>query len=129
MMPRTRLLTTLFCLLAAAVVVSGCGDDDSGSASEATNLTQTQTQAQTETTPTQTTPQETAAPKARKVRPTAGEADIDRKPKVPQGKGGPPRELVVQDLIVGKGKRAKAGDTVSVQTPGGERSYKVQRVG
>ena len=52
------------------------------------------------------------------MKPTAGEADIDRKPKVPKGKGDPPTELVVQDLIVGKGKRAQSGDTVSVRYVG-----------
>ena len=52
------------------------------------------------------------------MKPTAGEADIDRKPKVPKGKGDPPTELVVQDLIVGKGKRAKSGATVSVKYVG-----------
>jgi peptidylprolyl isomerase len=115
MMLRSRLLI-LLCLLTAALLAAGCGDDDSGGSDEATNLTQTQTQ----TTPTQTTPQQTdtPAPEARKVKPAAGEAEIDRKPKVPEGKGDPPKQLVVQDLIAGKGKRAKAGDTVSVQYVG-----------
>ena len=54
----------------------------------------------------------------KKVKPTAGEADIDRKPKVPKGSGDPPTELEVQDLIVGKGKRAQAGDMVTVQYVG-----------
>jgi peptidylprolyl isomerase len=54
----------------------------------------------------------------KKVKPTAGEADIDTKPKVPKGSGDPPTKLVVQDLIVGKGKPAKAGDMVTVQYVG-----------
>ena len=37
---------------------------------------------------------------------------------MPKGSGDPPTELVVQDLIVGKGKRAKAGDMVTVQYVG-----------
>jgi peptidylprolyl isomerase len=115
MMLRSRLLI-LVCLFTVALFAAGCGDDDSGGSDEATNLTQTQTQ----TTPAQTTPQpsQAQAPKARKVKPTAGEATIDRKPKVPKGKGDAPKQLVVQDLIVGKGKRAKSGDTVSVQYVG-----------
>jgi peptidylprolyl isomerase len=52
------------------------------------------------------------------VKPTAGEADIDRKPKVPRGKGDPPSTLQVQDLIVGKGKTARSGATVSVKYVG-----------
>jgi len=52
------------------------------------------------------------------VEPTAGEADLSKKPKVPKGDGNPPTELVAQDLIVGDGAAAKTGDTVSVQYVG-----------
>jgi peptidylprolyl isomerase len=99
-------------LAAAALLGAGCGDDDNTSATSDTATTETQA-----TQPT-TTPEQPEAPKARRVKPTAGEADIDRKPKVPQGKGDPPTELVVQDLIVGDGKRAQSGDLVSVQYVG-----------
>jgi len=37
---------------------------------------------------------------------------------VPKGSGQAPAALVAQDLIVGKGKKAKAGDPVSVQYVG-----------
>lgn len=109
-MLRTRLLS-LAALLALVVAGAGCGDDNSSDTTSATIQTQTQT------TPTETTPS-ASAPKARKVKPSAGEADIDRKPKVPKGKGDPPSDLVVQDLIVGKGKRAQSGDAVTVQYVG-----------
>ena len=112
MMLRTRFLY-LPALVAAAVLAAGCGDDNSDSNTESATI-----QTQTQTTPTTTTPQESAAPKARKVQPSAGEADIDSKPKAPKGKGDPPSKLVVQDLIVGKGKTARAGDTVTVQYVG-----------
>ncbi len=112
MMFRTRFLY-LPALVAAVVIAAGCGDDNSDSNTESATI-----QTQTQTTPTTTTPQESAAPKARKVQPSAGEADIDSKPKVPKGKGDPPSKLVVQDLIVGKGKTARAGDTVTVQYVG-----------
>ena len=108
---RLRILV-LLAVAAAALVGAGCGDDDSGSATTDTATTETQA-----TQPT-TTAEEPAAPKARKVKPSAGEADLDRKPKVPKGKGDPPTKLVVQDLIVGKGKRALDGDTVSVKYVG-----------
>ena len=111
MSPPLRFLVVL-ALSAAALLGAGCGDDDSGSASTDTATTETQA------TPPTTTAEEPAAPKARKVQPAAGEGDTDRKPKVPKGKGDPPSELVVQDLIVGKGKRAKSGDAVSVQYVG-----------
>ena len=99
--------------VAIALAASGCGDDESNSSDQATVETQTQT---APTTPT--TEQAAEAPKARKVKPSAGEADPDRKPRVPKGSGDPPTELVVQDLIVGDGKRAQSGDLVSVQYVG-----------
>jgi peptidylprolyl isomerase len=111
-MSTMRLRALVLLAVAAAALVGGCGDDDGGSATTDTAATETQA-----TQPT-TTAEEAAAPKARKVKPAAGEADPDRKPKVPKGKGNPPTKLVVQDLIVGKGKRAKNGDVVSVQYVG-----------
>jgi peptidylprolyl isomerase len=98
-------------VVAAGLLAAGCGDDDGGSA---TNTAATQTQ----TTQPTTTPEEPPTAKARKVKPTAGEADIDRKPKVPAGKGDPPSTLQVRDLIVGKGKTARTGATVSVKYVG-----------
>ena len=111
-MPTPRLLIAVL-LVASVLAAAGCGDDDSGSATDTATV-------ETQTTPTETTqaPEEETAPKARKVKPSAGEADIDRKPDVPEGKGDPPSRLVIQDLIVGEGKRAKAGDIVSVQYVG-----------
>ena len=112
-MPRPRLLILLPVLAATALIAAGCGDDNNSSSDSVA------TQTQTQTTPTETTPPpEAAAPKAKKVKPTAGEANPKRKPKVPKGSGDAPRKLVVQDLIVGKGKRAKSGDMVSVQYVG-----------
>ncbi len=113
MMTRPRLVLAL---LAAALLAAGCGDDNSGSSDQAATETETQTQ----TTPTQTTPEpeQASAPKAKKVKPSAGEADPNRRPTVPQGTGDPPTRLVVQDLIVGTGARAQAGDTVKVQYVG-----------
>jgi peptidylprolyl isomerase len=106
---RFRLLTTPV-LIALAIAVFGCGDDDS--------IKTTEKPTQLVPTETTTEPQTQAAPKAKKVTPTAGEADGDRKPKVPKGKGSPPSNLVVQDLIVGKGKKARSGSAVSVQYVG-----------
>jgi FKBP-type peptidyl-prolyl cis-trans isomerase len=105
-------IVVLLAVAAAALVGAGCGDDDGGSATTDTAPTETQA-----TQPT-TTAEEPPAPKARKVTPAAGEADLDRKPKVPKGKGDPPTKLAVQDLIVGKGTRARSGDTVSVKYVG-----------
>jgi peptidylprolyl isomerase len=102
-----------FALVAAALSAAGCGDDSSNSADQ----TVTETAADTATQPPPQ-PEPTAAPKARKVKPSPAEADPDTKPKPPKGKGKPATRLVAQDLIVGKGKKAAAGDLVSVQYVG-----------
>jgi peptidylprolyl isomerase len=111
-MHRARTLLVLPAILAVAAATTGCGDDDGGSATTDTAATQTQA------TQPPTTPAEPEPPQAEKVKPTAGEANPNRKPKVPKGKGDPPSELVVQDLIVGKGKPVRSGDNVSVQYVG-----------
>jgi len=107
----------IYVFLAAlpALAAAGCGDDNNSN-TQSQSATQTQTQTQTET-QTQTTPQHQAV-KATKVTPSAGEANIDTKPKVPKGSGSPPDKLVAEDLIVGKGRRAKNGDVVSVRYAG-----------
>jgi FKBP-type peptidyl-prolyl cis-trans isomerase len=107
---RIRSLTAL-ALLGVTAALAGCGGDDSSTTAQ---TTQTQT---SPTTPTQTT-QERGTPKAKRVKPGPGEGDLDRKPKVPKGKGSPPSKLVAQDLVVGKGRRANSGSTVSVQYVG-----------
>jgi peptidylprolyl isomerase len=112
---RWRLLI-LIAAAALALVAAGCGDDDSSGGDAGNTLTQSQTATQTQTETTPSPSSDTV--EAKKVTPSSGEADIDTKPKVPKGKGDPPSELEAEDLIVGKGARAKAGDTVSVQYVG-----------
>ena len=99
--------------LVAAALTVGCGDDSSDNADQAA----TETQAQTATQAPQP-PQSEEAPVAKKVKPSPTEADLQSKPEPPKGKGDPPAELVAQDLIVGKGKKATSGDLVSVQYVG-----------
>lgn len=102
-----KLLLPATIVISALVLAAGCGDDDDSSKDNVTIQTE----------PTQTTPQP-ETPEAATVKPAAGEADIDKKPKVPKGKGDPPSKLVVEDLIVGEGTAAKAGDTVNVRYVG-----------
>jgi peptidylprolyl isomerase len=67
---------------------------------------------------TQTAAADTPAPKATKLEPTAGERDLDQKPKIPRSTGAAPTQLKVEDLIEGDGAAAKTGDQVSVQYVG-----------
>lgn len=103
-------------LVAAMLFAAGCGSDNSGNSTSAADQAPAETQTQTATQPPEQ-PQ-TTAPKARKVKPPAGEADLAKKPRPAKGQGKPPSSLVVQDLIVGKGKKAAAGDLVSVRYVG-----------
>jgi peptidylprolyl isomerase len=99
-------------LVVAAAAATGCGGDDSSDQGQTATATQTETQAPTAPAQSQ------ASPKVEKVKPSAAEADPARKPKPSKGKGDPPTQLVAEDLIVGKGKKANAGDTVAVQYVG-----------
>jgi peptidylprolyl isomerase len=96
----SRLPILLACLL-LAVFAAACGDDEKEASA----------------------PQETATATPEPA--TAGEVDAEaiskdltEKPEVAQPSGDPPTELQSVDLVEGKGKAAKAGDTVSVQYVG-----------
>jgi peptidylprolyl isomerase len=100
-------------LCTAALAATGCGDSKSSN----TGQTGTTAQAQTATQPASPAPQ-SQGPTVVRVKPSPGEADLGRKPKPGKGKGSAPSRLIGQDLIVGTGKRAAAGDLVSVQYVG-----------
>ena len=97
----TRLPILLACLLLALFAVA-CGDDDEQAAA----------------------PQETAAPEPTPAaEPDTFDAasiskDLSAKPQIPKPSGEPPAELQAKDIVKGKGKAAKPGDTVSVQYVG-----------
>ena len=110
-MTRLRRLTPLV-LATAALSAAGCGDDNSD------NADRTATEPPAETTTQSPPPEEPSRLTARKVKPPPAEADLQSKPKPAKGKGDPPSQLVALDLISGKGKKAAAGDTVSVQYVG-----------
>lgn len=86
---RGALLTIAACL---ALVFAGCGDDDSSTTSSGGD--------------------ETSAAKQ------AEPAKEKTKPQVTVPDGAPPKELVKNDLEVGSGPAAKAGDEVTVQYVG-----------
>ncbi len=102
---RTKLIT-LALVLALAAALAACGEDDEPAAGGGT----TTTQATPEPAPTDDDPVEVLA--------EGISEDLDTKPTVPAPRGEPPTELVVEDIVEGKGRAAKAGSTVSVQYVG-----------
>jgi peptidylprolyl isomerase len=110
-MLKIRLLLPLT-VAAIALPIAGCGD--SVEPSTADKLAQkAEEEAANRPAPT---PEKPVV--ATKVQPTAGEKDLATKPEIPKSSGSPPKQLVAQDLIVGSGAAAKAGDQVSVQYVG-----------
>lgn len=112
-MKKTRILAAL---AATALLASACGG--STQESEADKFAQTaEQQAKTLTAAAGTTTSQ-APPTVTKVAPSAGERDINSKPKIPKQSGAAPKTLKVEDLIAGKGPAAKTGDKISVRYVG-----------
>jgi peptidylprolyl isomerase len=109
--PTIRLLP-IAALLALALVAAGCGSDTSESAAD-----KSAAKAEDEARSQKPLPQP-KAPKADKVQPTAGEASLDEKPKVPKGSGSPPQQMKVETLIEGGGPEIKSGQQATVQYVG-----------
>lgn len=103
---RTKLIT-LTLALALSAGVAACGEDDepagSGTGSEST------------ATPT---PTETASAAGVEAIIQGIGKDTKTKPEVPAPQGDPPAELVVRDIVAGKGPKAKAGDQLTMQYVG-----------
>jgi peptidylprolyl isomerase len=89
------------CLIALALLAAGCGGDDSEQAA---------TPKAAESTPAPEATTEAAPAKISK--------NLDEKPAVAKPSGDPPSELETEDVVKGKGKRAKSGDDVTVQYVG-----------
>jgi peptidylprolyl isomerase len=100
MAARVLRLTMLLALL-AALGAAGCGDDDDD---------------------------ESASPGPREEQPEATETspsaqrealkDTNTRPVIPRPSGSPPRRLQKEDLVRGKGRAAKPGDTLTVHYAG-----------
>jgi peptidylprolyl isomerase len=99
-------------LAVAAVALAACGSSTEESTADKL-AERAEQQAKT-----QSQPASTPAPTVTKIQPTAGERDLDKKPQIPKSSGPPPKQLRVQDLIVGNGPAAKDGDQLSVQYVG-----------
>jgi peptidylprolyl isomerase len=100
---RTKLIT-LTIALALGAGFAACGDDDDSS-----------TAGETAATPT-----ETAAPEPTDVVALAAEVskNTKKKPEIPTPSGEPPSQLVVEDIVKGKGRAAEAGDTLTMNYVG-----------
>jgi len=100
----SRLPIVLACLC-LAVFAASCGDDGGEEEAAAPAETATATAAP-------------AAPEGGGVDPAGISKDLTEKPQIAKPEGEPPAELQKTDIVKGKGKAAKAGDTVSVQYVG-----------
>jgi peptidylprolyl isomerase len=103
-----RLIRVVLSLIAGVAVLgmAACGDDDDASNGGGGSA---DTSAQQET-GTETTPSPAEAEAALK--------DTSTKPVIPKPTGAPPRKLVVENIVKGKGPGAKRGDTVIVHYVG-----------
>lgn len=99
-MPRALLMIGA-CLV---LFVAGCGDDSSTTAETSATTAEEQSPPATE--------EKSSAEKATE------EAEKKTKPQISVPKGAPPAKLVMNDLEVGTGPTAKAGDEVSVHYVG-----------
>ena len=97
-----RLVLTLIAVVAVLALGACGGDDDEGSA-PATATSQPDTGTDTDPSPAE-------AEKALK--------DTSTKPVIPQPTGTPPRKLVIEDIVKGKGPPAKRGSVVVVNYVG-----------
>lgn len=104
-------------LACAAVAVAGCGSEaadsgipdgsDTGSVAAATA--------------TPAAPAVDAAvtyAKGTAVEPIGNARDLSKQPEIPKPTGSPPQQLVVKDLVTGKGAAAKDGDALTVRYVG-----------
>src|SRR5689334_21190799 len=93
--PVRAIKTPLLIVIVLAVgpyFAAGCGRGKASSSTQSTSATQVET-----TAPTSPAPPPTTSPRAVRVKPSAAEADIGRKPTPARGHGAQPPRLVVQD--------------------------------
>ena len=99
-------------LLVLALAAAGCGDSTSESAAD-----KSAAKAESEAKNQKPIP-EPEPIAAETATPTAGEADINTKPKVPKGSGAAPTALKAETLIPGSGAEIKSGQQATVNYVG-----------
>jgi peptidylprolyl isomerase len=102
---RGRVITLL---AVAALGIGGCGDDDGGDAALEPAIP-ANTPTETATTPSAST---TGSPF--KLSSIKVSQDTSKKPTITKPSGDPPTELVMKDVVTGKGAAAKSGDQLSM---------------
>jgi peptidylprolyl isomerase len=102
---RTKLITLTLALVLSAGIAA-CGEDDEPASDSG---------AESAATPT---PTETASADGVEAIVQGVSKDTKSKPEVPAPQGDPPPELVVRDIVRGKGPKAKAGDQLAMQYVG-----------
>jgi peptidylprolyl isomerase len=104
-MPTKRTILTIAATAALALGASACGGDEGTDLiPDPDNASQS---ADTGTTTTATTPAKASDPK-----------DTSTKPTIEKPSGDPPKKLVKEDIVVGKGAAAKKGDHLTMQYVG-----------
>jgi peptidylprolyl isomerase len=99
-------LTILTAALVLGLGVAACGEDDEEPAGSAAETAAT------------ATPTETAEASGIEALVQGTSKQTDAKPEFPAPQGDPPSELVIRDVVKGKGPKAKAGDTLTMQYVG-----------
>jgi peptidylprolyl isomerase len=102
-MARLVALIALF----AALGLAACGDDDDGGDGNGNGGSSSPPAAEEQT---QTEPSPAEQRQALE--------DTSTKPEIPRPSGSPPRRLVTEDIVRGKGRAAKPGDTLTVHYAG-----------
>jgi peptidylprolyl isomerase len=94
----------LTCVLVLGAGVAACGDDDDAASETAATATPT--------------PTETASAAGVEALVQGTSKKTGAKPEFPAPEGDPPSELVIRDIVKGKGPKAKPGDTLTMQYVG-----------
>jgi peptidylprolyl isomerase len=118
-----RVRTTTIALLAiAALGTTACGNDDEPASTAADPVATAEAPETTTVQPPDVTVQAPATtpttPAKAPAEPASISKDLKTKPAIPKPTGTPPAKLVVDDIVKGKGKTAKVGDSVTVQYVG-----------
>src|SRR3954463_15657422 len=113
--------TVSFLALLTLLVVAGCGGSDTKTADIPSGGASTQasadTTAETETATTDTTT--TSGSKGQAAAPLVSPTkDLSKKPRIPKQPGDAPSQLVIQDIVKGKGAKAQDGKVLTVRYVG-----------